>query len=221
MADIDLKAGVPAFAPFVPPVIKEGMLRMLKDGSSPLAAATAGRRSFREGKWAKKTVKVGKRQFGFAHNEGWTLAHWTALAEKLKVSLEAPPKKERPAPPEEEQLPEEERLKVVASVIREQEHAKLLKKEARERARLDEEPPEETDSKKDLELLRRALRARLTIAEQADILVQLARGDNAGVAKGALDQIRDVLGMKAANVPEAPGIGSIFILPEGAGPAIR
>lgn len=231
--DLKVKSGLAdKIAPLIPPEIRQAIKDSLLAGTKTLETATAVRRDLKSGVY-KGPVKAGD----FAHLKFWTLADWVLMTKKVRSSLPAEDINRVVAP----HLPVGSRRAINTMLVTEKVTKKVTRKMAEELAKIEERKAqiqaeaearkaidlsatadEELDSKKDLELLRRAIKSKLSIDEQAEILVNLARGDNAGVAKGALDQIRDIMGVKAANTPEAPSMGSIFMLPpDTQGPSVR
>lgn len=231
MADLKTRFGVGHFKPLVPKVVREYLAGCMREGSTALSAATQAKRAWTEGQWVGEAGD-------FAHVGLWGLGEWMALARKVKLATPglttkrprrtkaemgaaAPPKTLDPMAGLKAAFLDSRKLSKEEKALKRAHDAKVAEEaQARAEIVIDGKEPE-LDAKKDLELLRRALRAKLTIDEQATLMVQLVRGDNAAVAKGTLDQIREVMGWKAVNVPEGPTVGNIFTLPEGAGPAIR
>jgi len=230
--DLKGKSGVEGITPLVPIEVRDAIRGALLAGLKTLEIASAMKKDVKAGVY-KKPLQSGD----FRHLKYWSLADWTLMCKKIRATLPVEDINRTTAP----HLPVGSRRDINPMLVAEKVTKKVTRKMAEEIARIEARkaqiqaeaearkaidlsatPDEELDSKKDLELLRRAIKSKLSIDEQADILVNLARGDNAGVAKGALDQIRDIMGVKAANTPEAPSMGSIFMLPpDTQGPSVR
>ena len=219
------------------PLIPAGMRAAMREGlltpkRALIEVAEDIRARYRDGEF---TAEVDAGDFG--HLAHWTLADWQVMAKKVKAKIPVDewnaaraPKVAAPAvatKPVVAAVMETKRLtrKMMAKIAEtEQRKAQILaEQEALEAIKAAETPAEEeADAQARLELLRRKIKAKLSVDEEAEILVGLARGDNAAMARAALAQIQEILGVKAANVPETPGMASIFAFPEGVtGPAIR
>lgn len=226
------RAGNKAFAPLVPPDMREAMATGLLEGSSMLETAENIRARYRDGEFAE-SIAAGE----FGHLDHWSLEDWRAMVGKVRSKI---PVDEYNAARLRFKLPGQVAIKPIVASVMEAKRATrktaarvaeielrkaqiLAESEALEAIKAAETPAEEeADAQARLELLRRKIKAKLSVDEEADILVGLARGDNAAMARAALAQIQEILGVKAANVPETPGMASIFAFPEGSGgPAIR
>lgn len=225
-------AQLPPLAPLIPPGIR-GEIRagLLTPKRTMIETAEDIRARYRDGEFA---VECEAGDFG--HLKHWTLADWRLMCKKVKAKIptdewnraHAPvivsPAEARPVLAAAREAAKVS--KAMAKRIAEEEtRAAAIKAEQEAIAAIKaaETPAEEeADAQARLELLRRKIKAKLSVDEEAEILVGLARGDNAAMARAALAQIQEILGVKAANVPETPGMASIFAFPEGVtGPAIR
>lgn len=226
------RAGGRHFAPLIPSDMREAMATGLLEGSSMLETAENIRARYRDGEFAE-SIAAGE----FGHLDHWSLEDWRAMVGKVRSKI---PVDEYNAARLKFKLPGQVAIKPIVASVMEAKRATrktaaklaevelrkaqiLAESEALEAIKAAETPAEEeADAQARLELLRRKIKAKLSVDEEADILVGLARGDNAAMARAALAQIQEILGVKAANVPETPGMASIFAFPEGSsGPAIR
>jgi len=226
------KSGIPTLAPLIPPSIRGAMREgLLTPKRTLIETAEDIRARYRDGEFA---VEVDNGDFGHLHH--WSLADWRVMAQKVKAKIpvaewnavHAPVKAPAVvAKPVAAAVMETKRItRKMAARIAEAEarKAQILAEQATlEQIKAAETPKEEeADALARLEMLRRELKSKISVAEEADILLALVRGDNAGVSRAALLQVQEILGVKAANVPETPGMASIFQFPEGVtGPAIR
>lgn len=161
----------------------------------------------------------------------WTDAAYTARSQPSAVpDVTAPiaPMKRGPGRPPQmvtkrkEQAPAARPLSTAE--MRERHLAELREKAAREaeatkalaeaeaRAALDKSSIEGMgeDAARDLKILRELIRAKLSLVEQANLLVELARSDDPRVAAQALEKIRFIQGLDHANKPEAPTMAPLF-----------
>lgn len=226
------RAGGKAFAPLIPREMREAMATGLLEGSSMLETAESIRARYRDGEFAEG-LAAGE----FGHLDHWSLEDWRAMVGKVRAKI---PVDEYNAARLKFKLPGQVAIKPIVASVMEAKRAtrktaaKMAEVELRkaqilaEQATLeaikaaDSPKEEEADALARLEMLRRELKSKISVAEEADILLALVRGDNAGVSRAALLQVQEILGVKAANVPETPGMASIFAFPEGSGgPAIR
>lgn len=200
------KFGIKPLKPISPKSLRESMRVMTLAGMPPAEIAKSIRKRYRAGEWDDETV-------GFEHLEKFSVADWETLAKGVRVEFTQSDLNfaQGLEPPTRGRKSKIEKAKMLEDVA---ESARRGKAEAE----LEEFGD---DAKKRLERLRRAIMSRLTIDEQADLLVSQARSDHGQTSRSATAHIIDILGMKAANVAEAPGSAPIFALPEGVGPSIR
>jgi hypothetical protein len=226
------KAKLKPGQPLVPPDCRDAIRALTLAGVASIEAATAIRKRYRGGEW-DEDIAAGN----FGHLKAWTLGDWAAMCRKIRDSIKVtelnaalglpPPKNGRklktplPSAPSAPLTLAEAKARILEGIVASETTSRKIKAEAKSRAAVDAAGADEQDAKKHLDQLRRAIMSKLSIEEQADLMVALVRGDNANVARGMMGQILDILGVAAANTPEAPGLGPIFALPEGAGPATR
>lgn len=207
LSPLSRKFGIRALKPVVPKDIRNCARDMFLVGLEVDEVAVHIEKRYKAGEW-NEDIAAG----GFGHIAKFKSVDWRTLCKGVRASIR---KSEIQIA-----MGEEPNIRGRKSALVIEAHAKAIV-DARNEAAEAEADEIGDDAKKRLDRLRRALMARLTIAEQADLLVAQARSDHGATSRSATAHIIEILGMKAANVADAPGSAPIFALPEGVGPSIR
>lgn len=227
------RAGLGPMMPLVPREVKAALVEALLTGAELPAVAAQTRERYQAGEWAEACAAG---QFG--HMADWSVDDWAQVVKRARQGI--PVDAYNAARLKIPNQPGQVAIKPIVAAVMEAKRAtrkvaaQVAEVELRratieaEQAALaaikmaDTPAEEDADAKARLELLRQRIKSKISVDEEAEILVGLARGDNAAIARAALAQIQEILGVKSANVPETPGMASIFAFPEGSGgPAIR
>lgn len=201
------KFGIPGLKPITPKDVRESIRSLILVGVELPDIARQIRARYRAGEWDEE-IAAGS----FAHLKRFKLEDWSTLVAGVRATVRMSEINAAQGLP----IPTKGRPSAVVAQIKAQQA-----KDARSVIAEAELEEIGDDAKKRLERLRNALMKRLTIDEQADLLVSQARSDHGATSRSATAHIIEILGMKAANVAEAPGSAPIFVLPEGAMPGIR
>lgn len=198
------KFGITGLKPITPKDMRASVRALLVMGLEIPEVARAIRKRYRAGEWEEDLAKG-----AFDHLERFKLEDWELLATGVRRTMQLGEIELAQG------LPLTRPSKAAAELAKKMVVEKRVVQAATETAELGDDP------KKRLDALRVALMSRLTIDEQAALLVTQAKSEHGPTSRAAVAHIIEILGMKAANVAEAPGSAPIFALPEGMGPSIR
>ena len=198
------KFGITGLKPITPKDMRAAVRSLLVMGLEVPEVARAIRKRYRAGEWEEDLAKG-----SFGHLERFKLEDWELLAQGVRRTMQLGEIELAQG------LPLTRPSKAAAALASKMVVEKRLTQAVVETEEIGDDP------KKQLDALRLALRKRISTDEQADLLVTQAKSEHGPTSRAAVAHIIEILGMKAANVAEAPGSAPIFALPEGVGPSIR
>jgi len=222
------RAGLKAFQPLTPKEVRDAAHDLISGGAKPLAAGAELRKRYRAGEW-RAMIQAGE----FGHMRAWSIMDWASLVRSIAFAMHQAERRgkgtggRKPRVYEDADfgggdITRDAQKRLLDAVVAAESNAARVRAEAKARGAIEavSAEDEESDAKKHLDQLRKAIMSKMTIDEQAELLVSTAREGKAA-GRSAMSHILDLMGVKAANTPEAPGQGPIFALPEGSGPALR